>query len=74
MVSKLIFVISTFKWGGTTALDPDRVDRRGYHVYQLTLCGHPVSGNTRIGQQVLYKRHIESHTYLPKLKIIKKFL
>ena len=27
-----ILQISTFKWGGTTALDPDRVDRRGYHV------------------------------------------
>ena len=25
MVSKLIFEISTFKWGGTTALDPDTV-------------------------------------------------
>ena len=33
MVSKLIFEISTFKWRGTTALDPDRIDRRGYHVY-----------------------------------------
>ena len=33
MVSKLIFEISTFKWGGTTALDPNRIDRRGYHVY-----------------------------------------
>ena len=35
MVSKLIFEISTFKWGGTMALDPDRVDRRGYHVYHI---------------------------------------
>ena len=23
---------STFTWGGTTALDPHRVDRRSYHV------------------------------------------
>ena len=31
----MIFEISTFTWGGTTALDPHRVDRRGYHVYIL---------------------------------------